>query len=57
MYLTKVYVRPKRLMRFFISEKGYTTGGRVFTSAIAEESFTTNNVKNYTILTKEQSCT
>ena len=53
MYLTKVYVRPKWLIRFFISGKVYTTGGRIFTSAISEESFTTHNVKNYTILTKE----
>lgn len=57
MYLTKVYVRPEWLMRFCVLGKGYATGGRVFTSAISEKSFTKNNMKDYTALTKEKSCT
>lgn len=57
MYLTKVYARPEWLMRFCVLGKGYAAGGRVFTSAISEKNFTAYNLKNYTILTKEKSCT
>ena len=57
MKLTKVYARPEWLMRFYVLGKGYAAGSKVFTSAISEKSFTKNNMKDYTALTKEKSCT
>ena len=57
MYLTKVYARPERLMRFCISGKGYLTRDRAFTPSRLEKSFVSYDTRDYTTLTKEKSCT